>query len=203
MLPPSRLVAARAGLGAVEKAFSGRAGRTVAWGADRWSAGGGFKTAMVRLSCEVVTGRDGGCGRQVDQYRRDIEFDDGTSGGRGGSTRWPTRDERAEIRGPRSWKTGGCEKRAWGVAGDAVPSSTRCSRRRRGMRRIATPRRRWSRGGSVVAVLRAVSRRQSAVGGVLDDLHVGQGAHPLGFVDLVLSEEPVARTVLVGACSRQ
>ena len=195
LLPPSRLVGRDDEVAALEAAFedalAGRCRGVLVGGAP-----GVGKTALVDELRPVVTGRDGWfVAGKFDQYRRDLEFDAVHQAFRalGRLLLAEPEDELAEVRGRilgavgrerGSADRGGAGVR--GAAGGAARSGGSADRAGAG----AAQRR--------VEVLRAVASRKRPVVVFVDDLQWA-GRTPLGFVDLVLSEEPVEGLLLVGA----
>ena len=195
LLPPSRLVGRDDEVAALEAAFedalAGRCRGVLVGGAP-----GVGKTALVDQLRPVVTGRDGWfVAGKFDQYRRDLEFDAGYQAFRalGRLLLAEPEDELAEVR-ERILRAVGRERGSAdrggagvrGAAGGAAGSGGSADRAGAG----AAQRR--------VEVLRAVASRKRPVVVFLDDLQWA-GRTPLGFVDLVLCEEPVEGLLLVGA----
>ncbi|HVH22086.1 MAG TPA: AAA family ATPase [Pseudonocardia sp.] len=194
LLPPSRLVCREAQVAALEEAFedavAGQCRGVLVGGA----AGVG-KTALVDELRAVVTGRDGWfVAGKFDQYRRDLEFDAGYQAFRalGRLLLAEPEQELARLR-ERILRTVGANAGLLTAvvpefagllavppdAGDPLTAQVRAQR-------------------AAVAVLRAVASRKRPVVVFLDDLQWA-GRTPLGFVDLVLCEEPVEGLLLVGA----
>jgi predicted ATPase/signal transduction histidine kinase len=194
LLPPSRLAGRDEEVAALEAAFAGALaggcrGVLVA------GAPGVGKTALVDRLRPVVTGGDGWfVAGKFDQYRRDLEFDAGYQAFRalGRLLLAEPEDELAQLRerivaavGPGAGLlTAVLPEFAalLGVppdAGDPLTAQARVQR-------------------ATAAALRAVASRKRPVVLFLDDLQWA-GSTPLGFIDLVLSEEPVEGLLLVGA----
>jgi signal transduction histidine kinase len=195
LLPPSRLVG-RDGEVAVlraafEDALAGRCRGVLVRGAP-----GVGKTALVDELRPVVTGSDGWfVAGKFDQYRRDLEFDAVHQAFRalGRLLLAEPENELTKVRA-RILETVGAntglltatvpEFRALlGVPPDAGDPLTAHARTQR----------------SGIAVLRAVASSKRPVVFFVDDLQWAGGT-PLGFVDLVLSEEPVDGLLIVAAC---
>ena len=194
LVPPSRLAGRDEEVAALEAAFAGAlAGRCR--GVLVAGAPGVGKTALVDQLRPVVTGGDGWfVAGKFDAYRRDLEFDAGYQAFRalGRLLLAEPEDELAQLRerivaavGPGAGLlTAVLPEFAalLGVppdAGDPLTAQTRLQR-------------------AAAAALRAVASRKRPVVLFLDDLQWAGGT-PLGFVDLVLSEEPVEGLLLVGA----
>jgi signal transduction histidine kinase len=153
------------------------------------------KTALVDQLRPVVTGRDGWfVTGKFDQYRRDVEFDAGYQAFRalGRLLLVEPEDELGEVRERIRGALGANAGLMSAVvpefavllevapdAGDPLTAQARAQR-------------------AAVQVLRAVASPKRPVVVFVDDLQWG-GRTPLGFVDLVLSEEPVEGLLLVGA----
>ena len=153
------------------------------------------KTALIDQLRPVVTGADGWfVAGKFDQYRRDLEFDAGYQAFRalGRLLLAEPEDELAQLRmrivaaaGPNAGLLAAVLPEfatLLGVppdAGDPLTAQARVQR-------------------ATAAALRAVASRKRPVVLFLDDLQWAGGT-PLGFVDLVLSEEPVEGLLLVGA----
>ena len=194
LLPPSRLVGRDAEVAALEAAFAGAlAGRCR--GVLVGGAPGVGKTALADQLRPVVTGGDGWfVAGKFDAYRRDVEFDAGYQAFRalGRLLLAEPEDELAQVRmrivaavGPNAGLLTAVVPEfavLLGVppdAGDPLTAQTRVQR-------------------AAAAVLRAVASPKRPVVVFLDDLQWA-GRTPLGFVDLVLSEERVEGLLLVGA----
>ncbi|WP_433557507.1 AAA family ATPase [Pseudonocardia xinjiangensis] len=193
LLPP-RLVGREAELAALKAAFdealAGRCRGVLVSGAP-----GVGKTALVDQLRPVVTSRDGWIvAGKFDQYRRDVEFDAGHQAFRalGRLLLVEPEAELGEVR-KRILEALGANAGLLsavvpefavllGVAPDAGDPLTAQARAQR----------------AAVQVLRAVASPKRPVVVFVDDLQWG-GRTPLGFVDLVLSEEPVEGLLLVGA----
>ncbi|MFC4041526.1 AAA family ATPase [Dactylosporangium siamense] len=194
LLPPSRLVGRDDELAmlraAFEDALAGRCRGVLVGGAP-----GVGKTALVDELRPVVTGRDGWfVVGKFDQYRRDLEFDAAHQAFRalGRLLLAEPEDTLAEVRarmlaalGPNAGLlTAVLPEFAalLGVPPDAGSPLTAQVRMQR----------------TAVQVLRAVASRARPVLVFVDDLQWA-GRATLGFVDLLLSEEPVDGLLLVGA----
>ncbi len=194
LLPPSRLAGRDEEVAALEAAFAGAlAGQCR--GVLVAGAPGVGKTALIDQLRPVVTGADGWfVAGKFDAYRRDLEFDAGYQAFRalGRLLLAEPEDELTQLRmrivaavGPNAGLlTAVLPEFAalLGVppeAGDPLTAQPRLQR-------------------ASVAALRAVASRKRPVVVFLDDLQWAGGT-PLGFVDLVLSEEPVDGLLLVGA----
>ena len=194
LLPPSRLAGRDDEVAALEAAFAaalaGRCRGVLVAGAP-----GVGKTALIDQLRPVVTGGDGWfVAGKFDQYRRDLEFDAGYQALRalGRLLLAEPEDELAQLRmrivaavGPNAGLLAAVLPEfavLLGVppeAGDPLTAQTRVQR-------------------AAAAALRAVASRKRPVVLFLDDLQWAGGT-PLGFVDLVLSEDPVEGLLLVGA----
>ena len=195
LLPPSRLVGRDAEVAALGAAFA-----EALSGGCRGVLVGGVpgvgKTALVDELRPVVTGGDGWfVAGKFDQYRRDLEFDAVLSGvsWRWAGCCWPSRRTSWPRSASGSWRRSGANAglltavvpefaALLGVPpdpGDPLTAQVRAQR-------------------MAVAVLRAVASRKRPLVVFVDDLQWA-GRTPLGFVDLVLSEEPVEGLLLVGA----
>ena len=153
------------------------------------------KTALIDQLRPVVTGGDGWfVAGKFDQYRRDLEFDAAYQAFRalGRLLLAEPEDELAQLRerivaavGPNAGLLAAVLPEfaaLLGVppdAGDPLTAQARVQR-------------------AAAAALRAVASRKRPVVLFLDDLQWA-GRTPLGFVDLVLSEDPVDGLLLVGA----
>ncbi len=194
LLPPSRLAGRDDEVAALEAAFAGALaggcrGVLVA------GAPGVGKTALVDQLRPVVTGADGWfVAGKFDAYRRDLEFDAAYQAFRalGRLLLAEPDDELAQLRmrivaavGPNAGLLAAVLPEfaaLLGVppeAGDPLTAQPRLQR-------------------ATAAAVRAVASRNRPVVMFLDDLQWAGGT-PLGFVDLVLSEEPVDGLLLVGA----
>ncbi|MEV8516453.1 AAA family ATPase [Dactylosporangium sp. NPDC051484] len=194
LLPPSRLVGRDGEVAALRAAFrdalAGRCRGVLVSGA----AGVG-KTALVDELRPVVTGRDGWfVVGKFDQYRRDLEFDAVQQAFRalGRLLLAEPEDALAEVReriltavGPNAGLLSAVLPEfaaLLGVppdAGDPLTAKVRVQ-------------------GAVVQVLRAVASPQRPIVAFVDDLQWA-GRTTLGVADEVLSEEPIAGLLLVGA----
>ena len=194
LLPPSRLVGRDDEVAALEAAFADAlAGRCR--GVLVAGAAGVGKTALIDQLRPVVTGGDGWfVAGKFDQYRRDLEFDAGYQAFRalGRLLLAEPEDELARLRdrivaavGPNAGLLAAVLPEFAALlgappdAGDPLTAQARVQR-------------------AAAAALRAVASRKRPVVVFLDDLQWAGGTL-LGFVDLVLSEEPVEGLLLVGA----
>ncbi len=194
LLPPSRLVGRDKEIAALETAFHEA---RVGWCRVVLIAGaaGVGKTALVDQLRPVVTGSDGWfVAGKFDQYRRDLEFDAVHQAGRA-LTRLllaEPEDELTAVRGRLLRALGANAGLATALtpefatllgvppdAGDPLTAQARAQR-------------------NAVQILRAVASRKRPVVVFLDDLHWA-GRTPLGFVDLLLSDEPIEGLLLVAA----
>ncbi|MCU1663775.1 MAG: serine/threonine protein kinase, partial [Pseudonocardia sp.] len=194
LLPPSRLVGRDAEVAALQAAFedatAGRCRAVLVGGAP-----GVGKTALVDELRAVVTGRDGWfVAGKFDPYRRDLEFDAVNQAFRalGRLLLAEPEDELAQVR-----------ERILGAVGPNAGLLTATSPEFAALLAVPpdpgdplTRQVRTQRTG--VEVLRAVASRKRPVALFVDDLQWA-GRSPLGFVDLVLGEEPVDGLLLVGA----
>ena len=194
LLAPSRLVGRDDELAALEAAFeealAGRCRVVLVSGAP-----GVGKTALIDELRPVVTGRNGWLvAGKFDQYRRDLEFDAGYQAFRALCRLLlaEPEDELTEVRerilralGPNAGLATAVMPEFAALLGvppdpgDPLTAQVRAQR-------------------NAVEVLRAVASRKRPVVMMLDDLQWA-GRNPLGFIDLVLSEEPVEGLLLVGA----
>ena len=194
LLPPSRLAGRDEEMASLEAAFAGAlAGQCR--GVLVGGAPGVGKTALIDQLRPVVT-----CGAgwfvagKFDAYRRDLEFDAGYQAFRalGRLLLAEPDDELAQLRmrivaavGPNAGLLTAVLPEFAALlrvppdAGDPLTAQTRVQR-------------------AAAAALRAVSSPKRPVALFLDDLQWA-GRTPLGFVDLVLSEEPIEGLLLVGA----
>jgi signal transduction histidine kinase len=194
LLPPSRLAARDGEVAALGEAFrDGLAGRCR--GVLVGGAAGVGKTALADQLRPVVTGRDGWfVAGKFDQYRRDLEFDAVNQAFRalGRLLLAEPEDELAQVRerilaevGPNAGLvTATVPEFATLLAvppepGDPLTAQGRAQR-------------------ASAAVLRAVASRERPVVVFVDDLQWA-GRTPVGFLDLVLGEEPIEGLLLVGA----
>ena len=194
LLPPSRLAGRDDEVAALEAAFAGAlAGRCR--GVLVAGAPGVGKTALIDQLRPVVTGGDGWfVAGKFDQYRRDLEFDAGYQAFRalGRLLLAEPEDELAQLRtrilaavGPNAGLLAAVLPEFAALlgtppdAGDPLTAQARVQR-------------------AAAAALRAVASRKRPVVLFLDDLQWAGGT-PLGFVDLVLTEEQVDGLLLVGA----
>ncbi len=194
LLPPSRLAGRDEEVAALEAAFAGALAGECR-GVLVAGAPGVGKTALIDQLRPVVTGADGWfVAGKFDQYRRDLEFDAGHQAFRalGRLLLAEPEGELAQLRmrmlkavGPNAGLLAAVLPEfavLLGVppkAGDPLTAQARLQR-------------------AAVAAVRAVASRKRPVVVFLDDLQWAGGT-PLGFVDLVLSEEPVDGLLLVGA----
>ena len=175
---------------AFEEALAGRCRGVLVSGAP-----GVGKTALVDELRPVVTGRDGWfVAGKFDQYRRDLEFDGVYQAFRalGRLLLAEPEDELAAVR-ERILRALGANA---GLLTAVVPEFAALLAVPPDPGDPLTAQVRAQRSG--VAVLRAVASRKRPVVMFVDDLQWA-GRTPLGFVDLVLSEEPVDGLLLVGA----
>ena len=194
LLPPSRLAGRDTEVAALGEAFEdGLAGRCR--GILVGGAAGVGKTALADQLRPMVTGRDGWfVAGKFDQYRRDLEFDAVNQAFRalGRLLLAEPEDELAQVRerilaevGPNAGLvTATVPEFAVLLAvplepGDPLTAQGRAQR-------------------AAVAVLRAVASRKRPVVVFVDDLQWA-GRTPVGFLDLVLGEEPIEGLLLVGA----
>jgi signal transduction histidine kinase len=194
LVPPSRLAGRDDEVAALETAFAGAlAGQCR--GVLVAGAPGVGKTALIDQLRPVVTGGDGWfLAGKFDQYRRDLEFDAGYQAFRalGRLLLAEPEDELAQLRerivaavGPNAGLLTAVVPEFAALlgappeAGDPLTAQARMQR-------------------AAVAAVRAVASRKRPLVVFLDDLQWAGGT-PLGFVDLVLSEEPVDGLLLVGA----
>ncbi|WP_433296366.1 AAA family ATPase [Pseudonocardia sp. CA-142604] len=192
--PPSRLVGRNVEVAALEAAFeetlAGRCRGVLVAGAP-----GVGKTALVDELRPVVTGRNGWfVAGKFDQYRRDLEFDAGYQAFRalGRLLLAEPEDELTQIR-----------RSILAAVGPNVGLLTAVMPEFAALLAVTpdpgdplTAQVRAQRAGA--QVLRAVASRKRPVVLLLDDLQWA-GRTPLGFIDLVLSEEPIEGLLLVGA----
>jgi signal transduction histidine kinase len=194
LLPPSRLAGRDDEVAALEAALAGALAGECR-GVLVAGAPGVGKTALIDQLRPVVTGSDGWfVAGKFDQYRRDLEFDAVNQALRalGRLLLAGPEDELAQLRmrivaavGPNAGLlTAVLPEFATllGVPpdpGDPLTAQTRVQR-------------------AAAAALRAVASRKRPVVLFLDDLQWAGGT-PLGFVDLVLTEERVEGLLLVGA----
>jgi predicted ATPase/signal transduction histidine kinase len=194
LLPLSQLVGRDDEVAALESAFAGAlAGRCL--GVLVAGAPGVGKTALINQLRPVVTGGDGWfVDGKFDQYRRDLEFDAANQAFRslGRLLLAEPEAELAQIRdrilaavGPNvGLLAAALPEFATLLAvppdpGDPMTAQARAQR-------------------AAAAALRAVASRKRPVVLSLDDLQWA-GRVPLGFVDLMLTEEPVDGVLLAGA----
>src|SRR5918999_2495209 len=194
LLPPSRLVGREDEIAALETAFedalAGRCRAVLVGGAP-----GVGKTALVDQLRPVVTGRDGWfVAGKFDQYRRDLEFDGVYQAFRalGRLLLAEPEDELADVRerilrvlGPNA-----------GLFTAVVPEFAALLAVPPDPGEPLTRQVRLQR--AALQVLRIVASWRKPTVVFLDDLQWA-GRSPLGFVDLMVSEEPVEGLLLVGA----
>jgi len=194
LVPPSRLVGRDEEVAALKAAFAGAlAGRCR--GVLVAGAPGVGKTVLIDQLRPAVTGGDGWfVAGKFDAYRRDLEFDAANQAFRalGRLLLAEPEDELARVRGQILRAVGPNAGLLAAVLpefavllgappdpGDPLTAQARVQR-------------------AAAAALRAVASRKRPVVVFLDDLQWA-GRTPLGFVDLVLSEEPTEGLLLVGA----
>jgi predicted ATPase/signal transduction histidine kinase len=194
LLPPSRPVGRDAEAAALRSAFddalAGRCRGVLISGAP-----GVGKTALADELRPVVTGRDGWfVAGKFDAYRRDLEFDAANQAFRalGRLLLAEPDDEPAKVRGRILEAVGSNAGLLTAVLPElatllAVPPDPGDPLTAQGRAQRAS-----------AEVLRAVASRDRPVVLFLDDLQWA-GRPPLGFIDLVLNEEPVEGLLLVGA----
>jgi len=194
LLQPSRLVGRDHGVAALEAAFEGAlTGRCR--GVLVSGAPGVGKTALADQLRPVVTGADGWfVAGKFDPYRRDLEFDAANQAFRAlGRLLLAEPDaELARVRG-RILRAVGPNA---GLLAAALPEFATLLAVSPEAGDPLTAQARAQR--AAVGVLRAIASRRRPVVVFLDDLQ-WTGRTPLGFVDLLLSEEPVEGLLLVGA----
>jgi signal transduction histidine kinase len=194
LLPPSRLVGREAEVAALGTAFeAGLAGRCQ--GMLVTGAPGVGKTVLADQLRPVVTGSDGWfVAGKFDAYRRDLEFDAVNQALRalGRLLLAEPEDALAHLR-TRIVAAVGANA---GLLTATMPEFAALLRAPPDAGDPLTAQARVQRAGA--AVLRAVASRDRPVVLFLDDLQWA-GPTPLGFVDLILSEEPVDGLLLVGA----
>ena len=194
LLPPSRLVGRDDEVAALEAAFAGALaggcrGVLVA------GAPGVGKTALVDQLRPVVTGADGWfVAGKFDAYRRDLEFDAGYQAFRA-LGRLLLAEPEAELARLRMRIVAAAGPGA-GLLTAVLPEFAALLEAPPEAGDPLTAQARLQRAAA--AALRAVASRKRPVVVFLDDLQWAGGT-PLGFVDLVLSEEPVDGLLLVGA----
>jgi predicted ATPase/signal transduction histidine kinase len=194
LLPPSRLVGRDDEVAALECAFEdaldGRCRGVLVGGAP-----GVGKTALVDELRPVVTGRDGWfVAGKFDQYRRDLEFDAVYQAIRalGRLLLAEPEDELADLRDRILAAVGPSA----GLLTATVPEFAALLAVPPNLGDPLTAQARARR--NAVQVLRAIASRKRPVVVFVDDLQWA-GRAPVGFVDVVLSEEPVDGLLLVGA----
>jgi predicted ATPase/GAF domain-containing protein len=194
LLPPSRLAGRDAEVAALEEAFedalAGRCRGVLVGGAP-----GVGKTALADQLRPVVTGRDGWfVAGKFDQYQRDLEFDGVFQAFRalGRLLLAEPEDELVTVRG-----------RILGAVGPNAGLVTAISPEFSALLAVppepGDPLTAQVRAQHTsVAVLRAVASRKRPVVMFVDDVQWA-GRPPVGFLDLVLSQEPIDGLLLVGA----
>jgi signal transduction histidine kinase len=194
LLPPSRLVGRDGEIAALEEAFedamSGRCRGVLVGGAP-----GVGKTALADQLRPVVTGADGWfVAGKFDAYRRDLEFSAVNQAFRalGRLLLAEPEDELATVR-ERILAAAGTNA---GLLAATVPELAALLAVPPDAGDPLTVQVRLQRVG--LAVLRAVASRKRPVVVFVDDLQWA-GRPQLGFLDLLLSEEPVEGLLLVGA----
>jgi len=194
MLPPSRLVGRDAEMAALraafEEALAGRCRGVLVRGAP-----GVGKTVLADELRPVVTGRDGWfVAGKFDQYRRDLDFDAVYQALRAAGRLLLAEPENdlAEIR-RRILQAVGMNA---GLLTAVVPEFAALLAVPPDPGDPLTAQMRAQR--AAVNVLRVVASRERPVVVFVDDLQWA-GCTPLGFVDLMLSEDPVEGLLLVGA----
>ena len=194
LVPPSRLVGRDGELAELREAF-GQALAAQCRGVLISGAPGVGKTALADQLRPVVTGRDGWfVAGKFDAYRRDLEFDGVYQAfrGLGRLLLAEPEDELARVRDRIAAAAGPNGGLLAAVVpefavllavpadpGDPLTTQARAQR-------------------AAAAVLRAVASPQRPMVMFVDDLQWA-GRTPLGFIDVLLSEEPVAGLLLVGA----
>jgi predicted ATPase/signal transduction histidine kinase len=193
LLPPSRLAGRDSEVAVLEAAFgaalTGRCLGVLVGG----SAGVG-KTALADQLRAVVTGADGWfVAGKFDAYRRDLEFDAANQAFRalGRLLLAEPDEELARIRGQILAATGPNA----GLLAAALPEFATLLAVPPDPGDPLTAQARAQRAAA--AALRAVASRKRPVVMFLDDLQWA-GRAPLGFLDLMLSEDPVEGLLLVG-----
>ena len=194
LVPPSRLAGRDEEVAALEAAFAdalaGRCRGVLVAGAP-----GVGKTALVDQLRSVVTGGDGWfVAGKFDQYRRDLEFDAGYQAFRalGRLLLAEPEDELAQLR----MRIVAAVGRGAGLLAAVLPEFAALLGVPPDPGDPLTAQARLQRAAA--AAVRAVASRQRPVVLFLDDLQWAGGT-PLGFADLVLTEDPVEGLLLVGA----
>ena len=194
LLPPSRLVGRDAEVAALQAAFE-----AALEGQCRGVLVGGVpgvgKTALADQLRPAVTGRDGWfVAGKFDQYRRDLEFDAVNQAFRalGRLLLAEPEDELAQVRERILAEVGPNAGLVTAIVPEfaallAVPPEPGDPLTAQGRAQRAS-----------AAVLRAVASRKRPVVMFVDDLQWA-GRTPVGFLDLVLGEEPIEGVLLVGA----
>ena len=194
LLPPSRLAGRDGEVAALRAAFED-AGAGRCRGVLIAGAPGVGKTALADELRPEVTGRDGWfVAGKFDQYRRDLEFDAANQAFRalGRLLLAEPDDELARVRTRILAATGANA----GLLAAAVPELAALLAVPPDPGDPLTAMARAQRGS--VQLLRAVASRKRPLVLFLDDLQWA-GRPPLGFIDLLLSEEQVDGLLLVGA----
>ena len=194
LVPPSQLVGREEEVAALQAAFeealAGRCRGVLVTGTP-----GVGKTALADELRPVVTGRDGWfVAGKFDQYQRDLEFDAVNQAFRA-QGRLLLAEPEEELARVRERILGRVGPNA-GLLSATVPEFAALLAVAPDAGDPLTAQVRAQRTGA--AVLRAVASRKRPVVVFIDDLQWA-GRTPLGFVDLVLSEEPVEGLLLVGA----
>ena len=194
LLPPSRLAGRDDEAAALEAAFAG-----ALWGRCRGvlvvGAPGVGKTALIDQLRPVVTGGDGWfVAGKFDQYRRDLEFDAGYQAFRalGRLLLAEPEDELAQLR----MRIVAAVGPGVGLLTAVLPEFAALLGAPPDPGDPLTAQARVQRAAA--AAVRAIASRKRPVVVFLDDLQWAGGT-PLGFVDLVLTEEPVDGLLLAGA----
>jgi signal transduction histidine kinase len=194
LLPPSRLAGRDDEVAALEAAFAGAlAGQCR--GVLVAGAPGVGKTALIEQLRPVVTGGDGWfVAGKFDACRRDLEFDAGYQAFRalGRLLLAEPEDELARLRDQIAAAVGPNA----GLLAAVLPEFAALLGARPDAGDPLTAQVRVQRASA--AALRAVASRKRPVVVFLDDLQWAGGT-PLGFVDLMLSEQPVEGLLLAGA----
>ena len=194
LLPPSRLAGRDDEVAALEAAFAdtlaGQCHGVLVAGAP-----GVGKTALIDQLRPVVTDGDGWfVAGKFDAYRRDLEFDAGFQAFRA-LGRLLLAEPEGELARLRERMVAAVGPGA-GLLATVLPEFAALLGVPPEAGDPLTAQTRLQRAGA--AALRAVASRKRPVVVFLDDLQWAGGT-PLGFVDLVLSEEPVDGLLLVGA----
>jgi predicted ATPase/signal transduction histidine kinase len=194
LLPPSRLAGRDGEVAALQGAFEGAlAGRCR--GVLVAGAPGVGKSALADQLRPVVTGADGWfVAGKFDPYRRDLEFDAAHQAFRA-LGRLLLAEPEEELAKLRERILGALGPNA-GLLAAVLPEFAALLAVSPDPGDPLTAQARVQRAG--VQVLRAVASRKRPLVVFLDDLQWA-GRTPLGFVDLVLGEEPIEGLLLVGA----